>query len=273
MKKDPTAHFKKSTLLPWIEMRVAHQSCACYEAHSHDEFSFGIIQEGTATYKNRDAVHHIGQGDVVTINPNDVHSCNPNAGRWSYSMLFVDPFKMGTIQGDIFGTEALDYLPFPNDVERGEDVRRKYRQLFQSLESESDVLEAEVLLYEFIETVMAGDVMTLITRDHAQPEMRRVKEKLLDDMQQTQQLEDLASEAGMSRYQLLRAFKGQFGLPPNAYLMDEKIKRAKVLLKAGKGIADVAFQLGFSDQAHFQRQFKKKLAVTPKYYQSHFVEK
>ncbi|OLQ92977.1 hypothetical protein BIY22_00320 [Vibrio panuliri] len=31
-------------------------------------------------------------------------------------------------------------------------------------------------------------------------------------------------------------------------------------------------QLGFADQAHFQRQFKRKLSVTPKYYQSHFIQ-
>ncbi|MDD1781137.1 AraC family transcriptional regulator [Enterovibrio sp. ZSDZ35] len=273
MKKDLTAHFKKSTLLPWIEMRVAHQSCACYEPHSHDEFSFGIIQQGTATYQNRNASYHIAQGDIVTINPNDVHSCNPNAGTWSYSMLFVDAMQMGIIQEDVLGESRRDYVPFPNDVERDERIRRKYLHLFQSLEDESDVFDAEVALYEFVETVMAGGALKSIERRHDLPTLCWVKDKLLDNFQQTQQLEELANEAGMSRYQLLRAFKGQFGLPPNAYLMDEKIKRAKVMLRAGEGIADVALQLGFSDQAHFQRQFKKKLAVTPKYYQSHFVSK
>jgi AraC-like DNA-binding protein len=99
-----------------------------------------------------------------------------------------------------------------------------------------------------------------------------VQEKLLDDVSQTHQLAHLAQEAQMSRYQLLRAFKHYYGLPPHAYLMDEKIKRAKVMLKSGQEIAEVAQELGFSDQAHFQRQFKKKIAVTPKFYQSHFVD-
>lgn len=94
----------------------------------------------------------------------------------------------------------------------------------------------------------------------------------MDELTVVHQLDDLADEAGMSRYQLIRAFRQRFGLPPHAYLMDEKIKRAKVLLREGKEIVDVAMTLGFADQAHFQRHFKKKLAVTPKYYQSHFVE-
>jgi AraC-like DNA-binding protein len=99
-----------------------------------------------------------------------------------------------------------------------------------------------------------------------------VQERLLDEVAHLHQLDELAEEAGMSRYQLLRAFKNQFGLPPHAYLMDEKIKRAKVMLKSGAEISQVAYELGFSDQAHFQRQFKKRIAVTPKYYQSHFVD-
>ena len=99
-----------------------------------------------------------------------------------------------------------------------------------------------------------------------------VREKLMDELSNSHSLEALAEEVGMSRYQLLRAFKGHYGLPPYAYLMDEKIKRAKVMLKSGEDIVDVANNLGFSDQAHFQRHFKKKLAVTPKFYQSHFVE-
>jgi threonine/homoserine/homoserine lactone efflux protein len=35
-------------------------------------------------------------------------------------------------------------------------------------------------------------------------------------------------------------------------------------------MVDTAQQLGFSDQAHFQRNFKKRVAVTPKRYQSFF---
>ena len=72
MKKDISASFKRSTVLPWIEMRIASQSSACYNAHSHDEFSFGIIEQGRALYRNRNRTHQIGAGDIVTINPADV---------------------------------------------------------------------------------------------------------------------------------------------------------------------------------------------------------
>lgn len=280
MKKDSSVRFTQSTLLPWIELRIANQSSACYEAHSHDEFSFGIIDSGVADYRNRHNTYHIGQGDIVTINPFDVHSCNPelhlantnhsDQRAWSYRMLFVDTLKMGEVQQDVLQNQTSHYTPFLNDLERSEALQQQFIALFSALHSGSSTLEAEVCLFDFIESCFAAHPTKIIQANKRQPCLDRVRHKLLDDINHNHHLQTLAEEVGISRYQLVRAFKQQFGLPPHAYLLDEKIKRAKTMLKSGQKISDIALQLGFSDQAHFQRQFKRKLAVTPKFYQSHF---
>ncbi|POB92521.1 AraC family transcriptional regulator [Vibrio vulnificus] len=275
MKKDTTTHFQQSTLLPWVEMRVATQSRACYEAHSHDEFSFGMIEQGYSDYKNRHRVNDVRVGDIVTINPADVHSCNPKGNTWSYSMLFVDPLKMGEIQREVLQLSRPrycdDYTPFKHDLERSPQIQSRFLTLFHALLEEESSLQAQVAFYDFIEACFWQPSLQ-VTHGPRSENLHRVREKMMDELNVVHQLDDLADEAGMSRYQLIRAFRQRFGLPPHAYLMDEKIKRAKVLLREGKEIVDVAMTLGFADQAHFQRHFKKKLAVTPKYYQSHFVE-
>jgi AraC-like DNA-binding protein len=274
MKKDHSASFKQSTLIPWIELRVADRSSACYQAHSHDEFSFGLIKQCRAAYQNRGTTHQIGMGDIVTINPSDVHSCNPEAGTWSYSMLFADTVKMGEFQKEVLAYDrkaaANDYTPFVHDLERSDDLKITFQTLLLALQSESTPLQAQASLYDFVEASLTKH-LNESKRTPQSPNLHLVREKLLDGFDQAVQLDDLAREVGLSRYQLLRAFKNQYGLPPHAYLMDEKIKRSKRMLKSGLDISDVAYQLGFSDQAHFQRQFKKKLAVTPKFYQSHFI--
>ncbi|NVD08569.1 AraC family transcriptional regulator [Vibrio sp. JPW-9-11-11] len=270
MKRDNSAHFKQSTVVPWVELRVASHSSACYQAHSHDEFSFGIIEQGQAQYLNHHHRHHIGQGDLVTINPADVHACNPEAGRWSYSMLFVDALQMGRAQQEVNDSQGLDYLPFRAALERDPVLKQGFVRLLHDVQSDASRLQIETRLFDFI-AVAFGD-KNQVLKGSPTPDIQRVREKLLDDVSGVHQLDQLAQEAQLSRYQLLRAFKHYYGLPPHAYLMDEKIKRAKVMLKSGQSILDVAHTLGFSDQAHFQRQFKKKIAVTPKYYQSHFVK-
>ena len=278
MKQDNSVQFTQSTLLPWIELRIANQSSACYQAHSHDEFSFGMVDSGIATYCNRGNNYRVEQGDLVTINPLDVHSCNPESGvtrhgAWSYRMLFVDAIKMGEMQQEVLPKQSAQYTPFPHDVERSDLLQHQFNTLFNALSNGTSRLQAEVCLFEFIAECFSSHTAPMEPAPPSRPCLAHVRDTLLDQINHNHQLQSLADTAGISRYQLVRSFKHQFGLPPHAYLIDEKIKRAKQMLKSGQTISDVALQLGFSDQAHFQRQFKRKLAVTPKFYQSHFVSR
>lgn len=270
MKTDSSTQFKQSTLLPWVELRLADNSSACYQAHSHDEFSFGVIDQGHANYVNSGRIQQITRGDIVTINPADVHSCNPRQGVWSYQMLFVDTIKMGEIQQDIFQCHNADYLAFEQDYSQASNLKRELLLLLEALKQGVDLLHTQSCLYEFVATAFDTCPQVKNTRLALSSNLNRIRQKLLDEVDGKHQLQQLADEAGISRYQLLRQFKQQYGLPPYAYLIDERIKRAKVMLRQGQAISEVALGLGFADQAHFQREFKKKLAATPKFYQSHF---
>jgi hypothetical protein len=110
MAQDDTVFFKKSPLLPYAELRQANGSSACYQTHSHDEFSFGVIDKGRANYQNLHKHNDIIQGDTVTINPGDAHSCNPADGEWSYRMLFLDANYVGQQQHEIFKGDAWDFF-------------------------------------------------------------------------------------------------------------------------------------------------------------------
>ena len=68
----------------------------------------------------------------------------------------------------------------------------------------------------------------------------------------------------------LREFKKQTGLPPHAWLVQIRLRKAQHLLKQGQSIVLTAHQMGFSDQSHFNRHFKKALGVTPAQYVAHF---
>ena len=79
-------------------------------------------------------------------------------------------------------------------------------------------------------------------------------------------LEVLAREAGLGRYQLIRAFRTATGLTPHAYVLNARINRGRQLLGEGLALAEVAYRLGFADQSHFQRVFKAHVGVTPGQY-------
>lgn len=79
-------------------------------------------------------------------------------------------------------------------------------------------------------------------------------------------LDDLAAQTHLSPYHLLRLFKATYGLPPHAYLTQLRVQRAKRLLLAGQPIAAVALDVGFVDQSHLTRHFKRIVGVPPGQY-------
>jgi AraC-like DNA-binding protein len=80
-------------------------------------------------------------------------------------------------------------------------------------------------------------------------------------------LAELAEMTELSQFALLRAFRTETGLPPHAYLNQLRVRRARLLLDNGVSAADVAAQVGFADQAHLTRHFKRVVGVPPAAYQ------
>jgi len=81
-------------------------------------------------------------------------------------------------------------------------------------------------------------------------------------------LDDIANNIGYNKEYIIRIFKNEFGLTPHAFLMNEKVNYAKNLLdnSKDKSICDIAVDIGFYDQSHFTKLFKKSFATTPKRY-------
>lgn len=79
-------------------------------------------------------------------------------------------------------------------------------------------------------------------------------------------LEQLAAAAGLSPFHFARQFKTATGHPPHEYLIRLRVDRAQELLRQhGRSwnMAAVAQEVGFSDQSHLARHFKRVLGITP----------
>ena len=68
---------------------------------------------------------------------------------------------------------------------------------------------------------------------------------------------------------LVRAFTRRFGMPPHAYLTGRRVDAARRLLLRGLPAAEVAVAVGFYDQSHLTRHFKRHLATTPGRFVAH----
>lgn len=92
---------------------------------------------------------------------------------------------------------------------------------------------------------------------------RRVLEYIDAHLAEPITLEDLAQVASMSPHHLIRSFKAAVGVTPFRWLLQERIRRAKLLLAAAMPLSEVAYACGFSSQSHFATAFKAETGLTP----------
>jgi len=268
MPKEIVHSLSKSAALDFVEMRSANHSNSCYSTHSHDEVSFGVVDYGSAKYKNLQHNYQIQAGVTVTINPGDAHSCNPDQGEWSYRMLFIDSDWMGDLQRQMFAHKHSDYLPFKQSLLSDTKSYQQFDKLYACLRSESNPLMAEGCLIDYCQQLFSP-VLDSTPLDATT--VSQVQELIMDQLDSNIPLTDFCEIANLSPFHLIRSFKHQYGQSPHAYQLDQRIKRARLLLKAGDSLADTATALGFADQSHFQRNFKKRTALTPRQYQQFFI--
>ncbi len=74
------------------------------------------------------------------------------------------------------------------------------------------------------------------------------------------------AETGFSHRTMVGLFRRSVGLAPKAYLRVLRFTRALQHVRAGRALADIASEAGYSDQAHFSREFRTFSGTTPSQY-------
>ena len=81
-------------------------------------------------------------------------------------------------------------------------------------------------------------------------------------------LSGLAAIAGLSVWRFATVLRLSTGLPPHRYIGLQRVRRAQVLLRQGVPAAAVASEVGFCDQSHLARSFKRVCNMTPGQFQA-----
>jgi len=82
---------------------------------------------------------------------------------------------------------------------------------------------------------------------------------------------ELAAKAGLSEFHFMHRFSSMLGITPHRYQLMLRVFHAKSVLRRGMPIRDVATTVGFADQSHLHRYFRRIVGVTPGQYQKRFA--
>lgn len=91
-----------------------------------------------------------------------------------------------------------------------------------------------------------------------------VKQLILDHLGDTLEVTELARACALSRSHFSRAFKCSTGVSPQDWIRQQRIARAKQLIRnTDLTLTQISLECGFCDQAHFSHIFTRSEGVTP----------
>jgi AraC family transcriptional regulator len=247
------------TLGGWGFSESVYPAGAQIERHTHESAFFYLVVAGVC---REDYAHgsRVSEPASLVFHP----AGEPHANHWHGAgdgrcfNIEADPARLTALR------EYAPILDRPADFPGGTPshlAARLYRE-FQHMDALSP-LAMEGLMLELL-----AEASRTTVPDHAErvpPRwLREARELLNAHGRETPSLEGVAGAVGVHPSHLARAFRQQFHCSVGDYVRQIRIERACRLLSASETpLAEIALDLGFADQSHLCKTFKRAIGVTP----------
>ena len=250
--------------LPGIEALHARFVRHAYRPHSHPTWTVAVVERGAARFSLDATQQRAAQGELFVLEPESVHTGMAAVPEgWAYKVLYIEPQLLHDWdERDAGPPRAARWVVF-RDVALHQALQQAHAALLA--EPPGDIATEEAVL---------NAVAAL--RPHLRPgppdrgreraehaAVRRARTHLRERWNQRVTLAQLASVAGLSRFELVRRFREQTGITPHAFQTNLRVQEARRLLAAGTAPAEIAADCGFADQPHLNRVFKRAVGVSP----------
>lgn len=259
MDKGPPARFTRPEHVDLELVAVAYRNRS-FPVHIHDQYVVGVVESGAEKLDINGASHVVGEGDMITIDPGLAHSnCTLGAETLRYRVFYLPTDLVTAYMG-------RSNVRFEAPSRRDAAGAARLLELHRWFElGTGDRLEQESAVAEIVD--IAFDAADQPGPETRLPEaVRRARHYIDEHYRESFGLDELADASGASKFHLARSFTRAHGLSPLAYRTQRRIQAARRLVLAGTPLADIASDLGFSDQSHLTRQFQSIVGISPARY-------
>lgn len=256
----PTSEWKlKVGHYPVLAGRLEVGDCG---PHFHDTYTLALMKEGSSVIRMRERTCGWTTRSVFLGNPYEVHE-GVTERPIRYEVLYPSIDLMRAGLGLSKRETRVPY--FSRAVAADVDIIDELALVLNSCLDRAGRRDGTAVEEQFIrfmrEYGSALGVRLAEPRDFTPVHAAcRIMQETLDT---SVDLSELAGQVGYSRYYFIRLFHKVTGVPPNVYLRQLRLSRARQLICSGHAPAQAASACGFSDQAHLTREFKRSFCTTP----------
>jgi AraC-like DNA-binding protein len=230
-----------------------------YPVHTHTVWTLLILDHGVLQYDLERHHHGCVRSQVVLLPPHIPHdgrTAAPEGFCKRVIYLAEDAFDPSLIGATADNPTLADPL-----------LRDRIGRLHDSLAHPGDALEAQsrlALIVERLTERLRGGLAA--RRGHHRGLAEELRDLLDQRVAAGLPLHEAARLLHANPTHLVRAFTARFSIPPHLYLTGRRVELARQLLLSGKPAGVVAAEVGFYDQSHLARHFKRMLGVSPARY-------
>jgi len=264
---------------PAVSVRPRRTTRALYDGHGvvlgrienerrlfrgmRDNHAFVVPERGSWEFLYRGATYRQHPGLIQLKQPGELLRELRRDGPANYEILVFDADVLARVCA-VSGRSAELVFAFPQlavaDPRAG--ALLALRELaacpggrLETMAMESAVAEAALALLALAAPLRAPG--------NERRAVQRAKDYLRGRLELPVRLDDVADYARLDKFQLIRAFRAQVGVPPYEYLTHLRVHRARALLRDGASAARAARAVGFYDQSQLHSHFVRLVGVTP----------
>lgn len=266
---DNRATFWSDAVFGGLDLLKADFGTHEYPPHLHQELVVAVTEAGGADYVSRGLPAYAEPGRVMVFNPQEPHASRVAQGqRWRYRAFYFGPAFLTKLSRSYdLPAERVPYFS-ESDIGDG-NLARLLADLHRCMESRESLLHRESALLANVAALFGhyGKPRPAIRQTGFEARaVARAKQYMHENFAADVRVGELAELAGMGEFHFIRAFRRMVGLPPHAYHNQIRINEAQRRLRSGSPPADVAAAVGYYDQSHLNRNFRRVLGITPGQY-------
>lgn len=232
-----------------------------------------LCVRGSVKFDCDGRVYSLLPGMIFASRPEDAHRLRQNAmGTKLFWIFFRLPPRGGTVLGlpaDETGELVHKLTSFPERLFSSTDaVRRGFADLFAAYDGKGRSPAERCLRLRAAALallVALGDAGHAAAPVPSYQSVQAVVERMRRHPELPLGTEEIARELRVSPSTALGVFRRMVGLPPYAFQLKCRIRRAEELLaRSDKSISEIADSLGFSSAQHFATRFRLETGLTPR---------
>lgn len=259
-----SARFSFAPDFAGMELLTARYFAHRFTPHVHDTYAIALIEHGAERFRCGRAEGIAPAGSIIVIPPGEVHTGQRGCeSGWAYRVFYPQPQLLAALMAELRDGDAAAPV-FGSVVLDDPALFMALRRLHAVLVGAADPLLRAGAWREAMGHLLmrhGGASQPRVGRETVA--VRTAQELLRADEGAVLTLDAVARAVGLSPWHFNRAFSSEVGLPPHAWRNQWRLAQAKTLLRRGQAPVEVAAALGYADQSHLHRHFKRAFGVTP----------